>query len=90
MRREQYADNRKKITAQERAAYKARLEAGKESAIIKFDNDRYVIAEPKISQFLLKRVAKHSSEFFDVGYSEQDGIRLNTDIYQQFDESKKG
>lgn len=58
-------------------------------AIIELDNDRYLIAEPKISKFLLKSGAKHADEFFDVGYSEQDGRRLNADIYKHFDESLK-
>lgn len=91
MRRIDYAANRERINAQKRAAYAARkgsTESGK-SATIGLDNDRYTIAEPKISKFLLKPGAKHSAEFFAVGYSEQDAMKLNADIYQQFDESLK-
>ena len=90
-RRIDYAANRERINAQKRAAYAERkLSTEKEkSATIGLDNDRYTIAEPKISKFLLKPGAKHSAEFFDVGYSEQDGMRLNADMYQQFNESLK-
>ena len=79
------------INAQKRAAYAARKLStnGENPAKIGLDNDRYTIAEPKISKFLLKPGAKHSAEFFDVGYSEQDGSRLNANIYQQFDEARK-
>lgn len=94
MRRVNYAANKERINAQKRAAYAARVENQKKDAIIKadtvgLDNDRYTIAEPKISQYMLKPEAKHAAEFFDVGYSETDTERLNRDIYQQFDESLK-
>ena len=97
LRRVNYAANRERINAQKRAAYAARVENQKKDAIIKadttktvgLDNDRYTIAEPKISQYLLKPDAKHAAEFFDAGYSETDTERLNLDIYQQFDESLK-
>ena len=97
LRRVNYAANRDRINAQKRAAYAARVENQKKDAIIKadttktvgLDNDRYTIAEPKISQYLLKPDAKHAAEFFDAGYSETDTERLNLDIYQQFDESLK-
>lgn len=94
LRRIHYAENRERINAQKRAAYAARNEKklstteGK-SDKIELDNDRYVIAEPKISKFLLKPGAKHSAEFFNVGYTEQDGLALNADIYRQFDEAEK-
>ncbi|MCI7254256.1 MAG: phage portal protein [Bacteroidales bacterium] len=61
----------------------------RKAATIELDNDRYTIAAPKISKFLLKPGAKHSAEFFDVGYSEQDAMKLNADIYQQFNKSLK-
>lgn len=97
LRRVNYAAKRERINAQKRAAYAARVENQKKDAIIKadttktvgLDNDRYTIAEPKISQYLLKPDAKHAAEFFDAGYSEADTERLNLDIYQQFDESLK-
>ena len=97
LRRVNYTANRERINAQKRAAYAARVENQKKDAIIKagttktvgLDNDRYTIAEPKISQYLLKPDAKHAAEFFDAGYSEADTERLNLDIYQQFDESLK-
>jgi hypothetical protein len=50
-----------------------------------FNNDKYFIDEPKISRFLLLPGAKHSKEFFDVGYTIHDGELLNNDIYKQFD-----
>ena len=97
LRRVNYAKNKERINAQKRAAYAARVKNQKKDAIIKadttktvgLDNDRYTIAEPKISQYLLKPEAKHAAEFFDAGYSEADTERLNLDIYQQFDESLK-
>ena len=91
MRRIDYAARKDAINAKKRAAYAVRkgsTESGK-SATIRLDNDRYTIAEPKISKFLLKPGAKHSAEFFAVGYSEQDVMKLNADIYQQFDEALK-
>lgn len=94
LRRIHYAENRERINAQKRAAYAARNEKklstteGK-SDKIELNNDRYVIAEPKISRFLLKPGAKHSAEFFNVGYTEQDSLALNADIYRQFDEAEK-
>ena len=94
LRRIHYAENRERINAQKRAAYAARNEKklstteGK-SDKIELNNDRYVIAEPKISRFLLKPGAKHSAEFFNVGYTEQDSLALNADIYRQFDEAAK-
>ncbi len=89
MRRANYAEHKDVINAKKRAAYANRVEKRHTDVIIELSNDRYVIAEPKISKFLLKPGAKHSAEFFSVGYSEQDGMRLNADIYQQFDEILK-
>ena len=94
LRRIHYAENRERINAQKRAAYAARNEkklstTEEKSDKIELDNDRYVIAEPKISKFLLKPGAKHSTEFFNVGYTEQDSLALNADIYRQFDEAEK-
>lgn len=57
--------------------------------LVDLSNDRYTIAEPKLSKYLLKPGAKHAAEFFDVGYSTQDGMILNADIYSQFDGSAK-
>lgn len=91
MRRAYYAKYRDAINAQKRAAYAVRKlsTSGEIPAKIELDNDRYTIAEPKISKFLLKPGAKHSAEFFSAGYTEQDGALLNADIYQQFDDSLK-
>lgn len=91
MRRIDYAAHRERINAQKRAAYAARKGSteSEKSTTIGLDNDRYTIAEPKISKFLLKPGAKHSAEFFAVGYSGQDAMKLNADIYQQFDEALK-
>lgn len=91
LRRGLYAKNRDRINAQKRAAWAARKFSTSEEKTdkIRLDNDRYTIAEPKISKFLLKPGAKHSAEFFDVGYTEKDGLLLNADIYQQFDEALK-
>lgn len=51
-------------------------------------NDKYFIDEPKISKYMLLPGAKHSKEFFDVGYTVHDGGILNDDIYKQFDSEK--
>ncbi len=40
----------------------------------------------KIRDFLLRPGAKHSNEFFDVGYTVYDVEKLNQDIYEIFDE----
>lgn len=91
LRKAQYPSVRDHINAQKRALYaeKKLSTDGEKSATIGLDNDRYTIAEPKISKFLLKPGAKHSAEFFDVGYTENDGQTLNADIYSQFDENFK-
>ena len=52
------------------------------------DNDKYVIAEDKITEFLLKPGTKHSEEFFAVGYTQKDYLSLSNDIYKQFDIGK--
>lgn len=57
------------------------------SGIIKVD-EKIDIHPDKINKFLLKPGAKHSKEFFDVGYSEDDYERLFNDILSSYDESK--
>lgn len=55
----------------------------------KVDQDeRFVIQPDKINKFLLKPGAKHSKEFFDVGYSSDDHVKLYKDIAAQFDMEK--
>ena len=55
----------------------------------KVDQDgRFVIQPDKINKFLLKPGAKHSKEFFDVGYSPDDYAKLYKDIAAQFDMEK--
>ena len=54
-----------------------------ESDIIEKDRE-CVIQDNKIYKFLLLPDAKHSSEFFDVGYTINDGERLRKDIMHQF------
>ena len=51
-------------------------------------SDKYYMPEDKIKKYLLKPGAKHSREFFDVGYSVADSEKLNSDIDEQYDESK--
>lgn len=58
-----------------------------ESGIIK-ESEKVEIHPDKINKFLLKPGAKHSKEFFDVGYSENDYERLYEDIVNNYDESK--
>ena len=57
------------------------------SGIIKA-SERIEIHHDKINKFLLKPGAKHSKEFFDVGYNENDYERLFNDITSEFDNSK--
>ncbi|MGN1085415.1 MAG: phage minor head protein [Porcipelethomonas sp.] len=57
------------------------------SGIIK-ESERFEIHPDKINKFLLKPGAKHSKEFFDVGYSDSDYEKLFDDISSEFDESK--
>ena len=49
---------------------------------------KYCMPLAKIKDFLLKPGAKHSEEFFEVGYSTGDIFRLNKDIETLFDETK--
>lgn len=44
--------------------------------------------ERKFTEYLLKPGAKHSQEFFDVGYTKENPIQLRYDIAKQYDESK--
>lgn len=45
--------------------------------------------EPKLREFCLKPGAKHSRDFFDIGYSSNDPMKLFRDIAEQFDISRK-
>lgn len=53
------------------------------SDIIEKDRECF-IQDDKIYKFLLLPGTKHSSEFFDVGYTINDGERLKKDIARQF------
>lgn len=46
------------------------------------------IADEKITGFLLKKGAKHSEDFFDVGYSSDDPERLKRDIENGYNENE--
>ena len=63
------------------------LDKSGENGIIK-ESKLFEIHPDKINKFLLKPGAKHSQEFFDVGYSEKDYARLFNDIEKGFDMSK--
>ena len=88
MRRVNYAANKERINAQKRAAYAARhlRDAGLGDII---ETEKAVIQIRKLNEYLLKPGAKHSKEFFDVGYTEQDIEKLATDIFEQYDEEKR-
>ena len=88
MRRVNYAANRERINAQKRAAYALRhlRDAGLGDII---ETEKAVIQIRKLNEYLLKPGAKHSKEFFDVGYTEQDIEKLATDIFEQYDEEKR-
>ena len=57
------------------------------SGIIK-ESEKFEIPSDKIKKFLLSPGAKHSSEFFAVGYMESDYEQLFYDIELEFDISK--
>ena len=52
------------------------------------ETDKFIMPTAKIDKFLLKPGAKHAKEFFDVGYTTNDGERLLKDIELGFDETK--
>lgn len=88
MRRVNYAANKERINAQKRAAYALRhlRDAGLGDII---ETEKAVIQIRKLNEYLLTPGAKHSKEFFDVGYTEQDIEKLATDIFEQYDEEKR-
>lgn len=47
-----------------------------------------IIPDKKINEFFLKVGAKHSDEFFNVGYTPSDGERLKSDIVRNFSYSR--
>lgn len=63
------------------------LTGGANGGIIE-ENKQCEIAPDKINKFLLKPGAKHSKEFFDVGYKETDFERLNKELRECFDYKK--
>ena len=70
-----------------RAAGAARLRDGSDDDII--ETEKTVIQMRKLTDFLLKPGAKHSQEFFDVGYTEKDTAQLAADIAAQYNEDKR-
>ena len=88
MRPGNYAANKERINAQNRAAYALRhlRDAGLGDII---ETEKTVIQIRKLNEYLLKPGAKHSKEFFDVGYTEQDIEKLAADIFEQYDEEKR-
>ena len=86
--RRQNVHTKRWTTASERDKIETRKKIGIGSGV-SLDNDKYVIQDEKISGYLLKPGAKHAAEFFGVGYSAEDWQLLNSDIYEQFDESRK-
>jgi len=47
-----------------------------------------VTTPKKYTEYFLKPGAKHANQFFDVGYSADDPLRLRYDMARQFDMSK--
>ena len=58
------------------------------TAKMMFESEKFIMPERKITEYLLKPGARHSSEFFDVGYTTRDGERLVRDMEAQFDKAK--
>lgn len=54
----------------------------------KIISDKCIISKDKISKYFLKSGAKHSQEFFDVGYTKDDFERLSKDLLECFDYEK--
>lgn len=52
------------------------------------NNNKCDVAPDKINKFFLKPGAKHSQEFFDVGYTQDDFERLDKDLKDCFDYAK--
>ena len=50
--------------------------------------DKAGIPYKKISRYLLLPGAKHSKEFFDLGYTEQDAEQLYSDIMREIEKNK--
>lgn len=48
----------------------------------------FSIHRDKIEKYMLKKGAKHAEDFFNVGYSEKDSVRLYKDIERQYDIKK--
>lgn len=48
------------------------------------ETGEYLMPKNKLSGFLLKPGAKHSDEFFSVGYTQNDTEKLNEDIHRNF------
>ena len=48
----------------------------------------FTIHRDKIEKYMLKKGAKHSEDFFRVGYTEKDSVRLYKDIERQYDIKK--
>lgn len=49
----------------------------------------FAVAAAKLARYCLNPEKKHSKEFFDVGYTENDSSRLFKDIENEFDPAKK-
>lgn len=64
----------------------SRLDKRRKSGII--NNNKCDIASDKINKFFLKPGAKHSQDFFDVGYTQDDFERLKKDLKDCFDYEK--
>lgn len=86
IRRMQYAEHPEKYRAQKREAYEIRKSLTIGTGNDMLPSEKYDMPASKIKDFLLKPGAKHSREFFDVGYTTEDTGKLNADINNQYDE----
>lgn len=78
--RENYASNKDAINARKRAEYKERT--------LIPNYQKAELPDKKITGYLLKRGAKHSEEFYNVGYTEGDAELLKSDILQALKENR--
>ena len=93
-RKAEFRGNGENATFDERHRFtgsaKSGVDKSGESGIINsgYHSNGCFIEDKKVTGFYLKTGAKHSQEFFNVGYTEKDGLKLQKDIASQFDINK--
>lgn len=86
IRRMKYAEHPEKYREQKREAYDIRKSLTIATSSDMLPSEKYYMPVSKIKEYLLKPGAKHSEEFFAVGYTKEDTEKLNADINKLFNE----